>query len=151
MAKYRIYQNKNDKSAGFNKWYAKKASQGMVGVNEVVDHLVGHNSGFSKGQIVGVITEMVDHIRELAYEGKSVKIDNLGIFSVSMKSKGVTDPKKFNAQTDITSKWQVRPTGDVLIKNISLTRAAGTALTWEEDSNYTSPRNSATAAGTGNG
>ena len=83
MAKYRLYKNNNKKSVGYNKYYAKKAAEGMV-----------------------------DCVRELAYEGKSVKIDNLGIFRVSMKSKGVADPNDFKASTDITSKWQVRPTGE---------------------------------------
>ncbi len=48
MAKYRLYKNNNKKSVGYNKYYAKKAAEGMV-----------------------------DCVRELAYEGKSVKIDNL--------------------------------------------------------------------------
>ena len=140
MAKFRMYQNKNERSTGFKKWYARKSSQGLVEMDELVEHMAGHHSGFSKGIIKGMLTDMVEHVRELAYEGKSVKIDNLGIFRVSMKSKGVADPKKFNPATDITSKWQVQPTGDVLIKSISVTRAGGAALTWEEDANYTSPR-----------
>ena len=111
MAKYRLYKNNNKKSVGYNKYYAKKAAEGMV-----------------------------DCVRELAYEGKSVKIDNLGIFYVSMKSKGVADPKDFNASSDITSKWRAMPTGDVLGKSLPVTRAGGAVLTWQEDDDYTSPR-----------
>ena len=87
------------------------------------------------------IADLVSHVRERAYEGKSVKIDNLGIFRVSMKSKGVEDPKDFNAASDITSKWQVQPTGAVVGKSIDVTRAAGAVLTWEELGDYSSPRN----------
>lgn len=140
MAKYRMYQNKNHKSSGFNKWYAHKASQGLVTMDQLVAHMAGHNSGFSKGQIMGIVTDMVDHVRELAYEGKSVKIDNLGIFRVSMRSKGVDNPKDFNAATDIQAKWQVQATGDVTGKTLGVTRAAGAPLVWEEVSDYQSPR-----------
>jgi predicted histone-like DNA-binding protein len=102
--------------------------------------MAGHNSAFSKGVITGVLADLVECVRELAYEGKSVKIDNLGIFRVSMKSKGVEDAKEFSASTDITSKWQVRPTGECVTKAIGVTRAGGAMLTWEEDNDYTSPR-----------
>ena len=140
MAKYRLYKNKNVKSTGYNKYYAKKAAGKLIDLEGIVRHMAGHNSPYSKGVIKGVLTDMVECVREMAYEGNQVKIDNLGIFQVSMRSKGVTDPTKFNASTDITSKWQVRPTGDVMCKNIEVTRAGGAVIEWEEDNDYTSPR-----------
>jgi len=76
----------------------------------------------------------------MAYEGKAVKIPNLGIFRVSMRSKGVADPTKFNPLTDIQSKWQGQPTGAVLTKGIDVTRAGGALISWEEVDNYDSPR-----------
>jgi predicted histone-like DNA-binding protein len=141
MAKYRLYKNNNRKSAGYGKYYARKASEGLMELDGLIEHMAGHNSAYSVGTIKGVIADLVSHVRELAYEGKSVKIDNLGIFRVSMKSKGVEDPKEFNAATDITSKWQVQPTGAVVGKSIDVTRAAGAVLTWEELGDYSSPRN----------
>ena len=141
MAKYRLYKNNNRKSAGYGKYYAKKAAEGVVSKEELIQHMAGHNSSFTEGTITGVLTDLVRCVRELAYEGKAVKIDNLGIFRVSMKSKGVDDPKKFSASSDISSKWHVRPTGEVVQKSIGVTRAAGTALYWEEDNDYKSPRN----------
>ena len=144
MAKYRLYKNNNKKSVGYNKYYAKKAAEGMVDMNGLIQHMAGHNSAFSKGVITGVLADLVECVRELAYEGKSVKIDNLGIFRVSMKSKGVADPNDFKASTDITSKWQVRPTGECVGKAIGVTRASGVALTWEEDNDYESPRGAVT-------
>ena len=144
MAKYRLYKNNNARSAGFGKYYARKAAEGLIGMNELIQHMAGHNSVYSEGTITGVVTDLVNHVRELAYEGKSVKIDNLGIFRVSMKSKGVADAKKFNANSDITAKWQVQPTGDVVTKAIGVTPASGAVLTWEEDSEYTSPRKAET-------
>ena len=102
--------------------------------------MAGHNSPYSKGVIKGVLTDMVECVREMAYEGNQVKIDNLGIFQVSLKSKGVANPNDFNASTDISSKWQVRPTGDGVGKKIEVTRAAGAEIHWEEDNDYSSPR-----------
>ena len=140
MAKFKMYKNNNRKSTGYNKYYARKASTGNVDLNGLVNHMAGHNTPYSKGVIKGVLEDMVECVRELAYEGKNVKIPNLGIFSVSMKSKGVFDPKEFDPQTDILSRWSVRATGDIRNKTIGVTRAAGAELSWEEVGNYTSPR-----------
>lgn len=140
MAKYRLQKVDSPKALGYGKYYAHKASEGMVDMDGLIQHMSGHNTVFSEGVISGVLKDMVKCVRELAYEGKSVKIDNLGIFRVSMKSKGVDDPNKFNASTDITSKWQVSPTGEVNGKSIGVTRAAGAFLTWEEATDYQSPR-----------
>ncbi len=147
MAKYRLYKNKNSKSSGYNKWYAKKAAGKLIDLQDLVAHMAGHNTPYSKGTINGVLTDMVECIRELAYEGNQVKIDNLGIFQVSMKSKGVVDVNDFNASTDIASKWQVRPTGECRMKVLGVTRAAGAELSWEEAADYTSPRNQSNGEG----
>ena len=140
MAKYRLYKNKNVKSTGYNKYYAKKAAGKLIDLEGIVRHMAGHNSPYSKGVIKGVLTDMVECVREMAYEGNQVKIDNLGIFQVSLKSKCVANPNDFNASTDISSKWQVRPTGDGVGKKIEVTRAAGAEIHWEEDNDYASPR-----------
>jgi predicted histone-like DNA-binding protein len=143
MAKYRLHKNTNVKSAGYNKYYARKAAGKLLTLKDIVAHMAGHNTAYSKGVITGVIADMVNCIRELAYEGNQVKIENLGIFQVSLKSKGVNDPTKFNATTDIQSKWQVRPTGECRMKLLGVTRAAGAELSWEEATDYTSPRTTA--------
>lgn len=140
MAKFKMYKNNNRKSTGYNKYYARKASMGTVELDGLVAHMAGHNTVFSKGVIKGVLEDMIECVRELAYEGKTVKIPNLGLFSVSMKSKGVYAPQDFDATRDIQSKWSVRATGDIRNKVIGVTRAGGAELTWEEIGNYTSPR-----------
>lgn len=140
MAKYRLYKNNNSKSRSYNKYYARKAAEGMVEVDDVADHMVAHGCAYSKGTIKGVVADLTEHIREMAYEGKSVKIPDLGIFYISMTSNGVTDPKTFNAATDIQSKWHVMPTGEVRTAAVGQTHPGGAVLVWEEATDYQSPR-----------
>ena len=128
------------KSTGYNKYYAKKAAGKLVDLDGIVRHMSGHNTPYSKGIIKGVLTDMVECVREMAYEGNQVKIDNLGIFWVGACSKGVANPADFNASTDISSRWKCRPTGEGMSKAIEVTRAGGVAITWEEDTEYNSPR-----------
>jgi hypothetical protein len=102
--------------------------------------MAARNTTYSEGEMRGLLIDLTELVRELSYEGRAVKIDNLGIFWVGAKSKGVTDPTKFNATTDITSCWKCRPTGEGLSKSIAVTRAGGVAIEWQEDTEYNSPR-----------
>ena len=63
MAKYRLYKNKNVKSTGYNKYYAKKAAGKLVDMDGLVQHMAGHNSPYSKGLLKGIVTDMVECIR----------------------------------------------------------------------------------------
>lgn len=84
-------------------WYARNSYLGgTVSLTQLAAHMADHNSPYSEGVIKGVLTDMVSCIRELVLEGKSVKLDNLAIFSASLNSKGVEDPATFDAKSDIT-------------------------------------------------
>ena len=85
---YRKYQNKNQYSASYGKWFARAVTIGKtVNVDELARHMSEHNTPYSKGAIKGVLTDMVSCIRELMLEGKAVKLDNLAIFSAGIRTK----------------------------------------------------------------
>jgi predicted histone-like DNA-binding protein len=147
MAKYRIYQNKNEKSNGFGKYYAKAKLQGMVNNEELAKRLASRNTGFSEGNMRGILIDLAEIVRELSYDGKSVKIDNLGIFWLGMKSKGAASPDKFEPTSMIKSHFRCRATGSGKSKALATTRANGVQLVWQEDDNYTSPRSKNSASG----
>ena len=85
---YRKYQNNNKKSTSYGKWFGRSVSLGKtVGLEDLAEHMSQHNSPYSEGVIKGVLTDMVNCIRELVLEGKSVKIPNLCIFSAGIKTK----------------------------------------------------------------
>ena len=50
-----------------------------------------HNSPYSKGGIKGLLTDMINCIKELLLEGKNVKIDDLAIFSLGIRNKAAAD------------------------------------------------------------
>ena len=61
-----------------------------------------HNSPYSSGVIKGVLTDMVDCIKELLLDGKSVKIDDLAIFGVGIRSKAAETLEEFSLEKNIT-------------------------------------------------
>lgn len=150
MAKYRLYKNKNSKSSGYGKYYAHRVPGKLIDTESLAKRLAGRNSAFSEGEMRGVLIDLTELIKELAFEGNSVKLGDLGIFFLGIKSKGVANADDFDAATHIASRWRCRGTGNTRNKQVSVTRANGVAIGWEEDNNYDSPRTKQTSSAPSN-
>lgn len=118
---YKKYQNKNEDSKAYGKWYARVQNMGkMVELEELAQHMSEHNTPFSKGAIAGVLTDMVGCIRELILEGKAVKLPNLAIFSAGISCKGADSPDKFSVQKNVRKVYlKSRATGTFSTADLS--------------------------------
>ena len=110
---YRKYQNKQRGSVNFGKWYGRTVTLGKtVTLEDLAAHMADHNSPYSEGVIKGVLTDMVNCIRELVLEGKSVKIPNLCIFSAGIQTTPADRAEDFSAATNVKSAYlRARSTG----------------------------------------
>lgn len=110
---YRKYQNKNEESRAYGKWFGRAVTLGKtVTLEDLAEHMAQHNTPYSEGVIKGVLTDMVNCIRELVLEGKSVKIPNLCIFSAGIKTRGADSAEDFSAATNVVSAYlKARSTG----------------------------------------
>ena len=59
-----------------------------VEFEDFVTHISEHNSPYSRGVIHGVLIDMLACLKELVLDGKSVRLGDLGLFSVGISSKG---------------------------------------------------------------
>ena len=75
-------------SASYGRYYAYADNEKPIDIVGLARHMSEHNTPFSQGSIVGIITDMVKCIRELNLNGQPVKIDNLAIFSAHVENKG---------------------------------------------------------------
>ena len=57
-----------------------------------------HNTAFSEGLIVGVLTDFVKCTREMVLSGNTVKVGNLAIFKATVESNGLE--VLYDAQSD---------------------------------------------------
>ena len=81
-----------------------------------------HNTPFSTGAIHGMLKDMVNCIKELLMDGKNVKIDDLGIFSVGIRSKGAVTPEDFSTQGNIIGvRLRARATSNLSSASLKLT------------------------------
>ena len=109
---YKIYKNNNKKNAGFGKFYARAVVNETKNIEQLAEYMSQHNTPFSKGDIKGMITDMVDSIRELTLSGTAVKLNNLAIFSVGIASKGAETGEGFSPVKHIKAyRLRARPTG----------------------------------------
>ena len=79
------------------KAYANLQLTGIVDINELAEHITDHNSVFSKGTIVGILTELSVCVRELILQGYKVKLGDIGTFSPSISSQGAKTKDEFSS------------------------------------------------------
>ena len=75
-------------NAGKGLWYATVVTDREMNFEEFVDHISSHNSPYSRGTVHGVMMDMLDCLKELILDGKSVRLGDLGLFSIGMSSRG---------------------------------------------------------------
>lgn len=123
MLRYKVYQNKNKQSNGYGCWYARTTINQTYSLEQLAEHMAAHNTPYSKGAIYGVLTDMVNCIRELVLDGNAVKIPNLAIFSAGIKTKRASSLEDFTASSNILSAYlRARSTG--VFTRAELTAAA---------------------------
>lgn len=122
MVRYILQQIKITSSKAFGKWFAKNVVEETIDLDGLSEHMSNHNSPYSKGVIKGLLTDMIQCIKELLLEGKNVKIDDLAIFSLGIKNKAAANSEEdFSISKNIEGvKLKARATGELMSKSLNL-------------------------------
>ena len=98
MIKFKKYQNKTKESKVYGKWFGRAVHE-LVEFDDFIQHMANHHCVYSEGTLRGVIIEMEICLRELLLEGKAVRMDDLGIFALSLVNKkgGADKAEDYNA------------------------------------------------------
>ena len=97
---YKIYKS-NVNNGTKDRFYGRVTYKEMYDLPKLAAHMASHNTSFSRGQILAILTDIVKCMRELLIDSKKVKLDNLGIFHVSIRSKGAKTLEEFSAVENI--------------------------------------------------
>ena len=97
MIKYKKYQNRNEESRSYKKWFGRAVHE-LMEFDEFVEHMANHHCVFSEATIRGVLIEMEICLRELLLEGKAVRFDDLGIFRIGLQTRGADSSSDFSAE-----------------------------------------------------
>ena len=82
---YRLYQNKNKKSAFFNKWYGRAVVLDTVTTDQLADTIEA-NCTVKRADILAVISELVVTMRKELQDSKRVKLDRFGSFKLGIST-----------------------------------------------------------------
>ena len=85
--------------------------------------MASHNTPYSKGAILGMLTDAVGCTKELLLLGKNVKFPDLAIFSLGLKVKGGADKKEdWTVAKYIEGlRLRARATGELKTSNLDTT------------------------------
>ena len=78
--------NETSETEQAGKLYARVSYKQSMTIQDMARHMAEHNTVFSEGSILGVLTDFVKCVREMVLNGNTVKIDNLAIFKATVES-----------------------------------------------------------------
>ena len=144
MILFKLSKNKNPKiQKAYGKYYARPVVTQTVDLNGLAEHMTEHNTGFSPGATKGLLTDMVKCIKELVLQGIAVKIDDLAIFSIGLKTKkGADSEDDFSVAKNIDGvRLRARATGNLTSSKLDIQASLKNAanLLVEDSSKTTTP------------
>ena len=155
MILFKLSKNKNPKiQKAYGKYYARPVVTQTIDLNALAEHMTEHNTGFSPGATKGLLTDMVKCIKELVLQGFAVKIDDLAIFSIGLKTKkGADSEDDFSVAKNIEGvRLRARATGNLTSSKLDLQASLKNASSLlAEDSDKTTTPSGPDGDGSGSG
>ena len=124
MIRIVLYQNTNQKiKEAYGKWFPRVVTEETIGLEELAEHMASHNTPYSKGAILGMLTDAATCTKELLLLGKNVKFADIAIFSLGLVVKeGALTKDDFSVAKNIAGlRLRARATGELKTKNLDTT------------------------------
>ena len=98
---YDVYQNKNEDSSAFGKYYGRIVHTETLNTRKLARHIAEHGSVYTQDVVEGVLTKAEACIVEMLLESKKIKLEGLGTFYLMAQNKkgGAVSIDKFNPKS----------------------------------------------------
>ncbi len=161
-----LYQNTNEKIAeAYKKWFPRVVTTETIDLEGLAEHMAAHNTPYSKGAILGMLTDAATCTKELLLQGKNVKFADIAIFSLGLIVKGGAPSKEeWSVAKYIEGlRLRARGTGELKPKNLDTTikrldlvtspssSSTGTGSTDDKSSTDSDKDNPSSGGGSGSG
>ena len=105
MAKiiYEVYQNKNEHSSAYGKYYARVKYLESLNTRKLSNHISEHGSIYTPDVVYGVMEKFRSCLLEMLLNSKKVKIEGLGTFYTTLECNkgGAMSKDKFSVLKDV--------------------------------------------------
>ena len=100
---YQVYQNTNEGTENYKKWYARAKHTETVTFSQLITHMTEHNIGYPRGVVTGVMMSFVDCLLEIVAQSKKVQLGDLGTFYLGLNTKPADKYEDFSPAANIKS------------------------------------------------
>ncbi len=97
---YRLHQDKSKNTTRTGKWYARMVPMSIVNTRQLAE-IMQRNCTVKKSDILAVLDELVETMRDQLQESKRVKLDGFGSFKIGVSSIGAATANEFSAAKHI--------------------------------------------------
>ena len=97
---YRLHQDKSKNTSRTGKWYARMVPTTVVDTRQLAT-IMQRNCTVKKSDILAVLDELVETMRDQLQDSKRVKLDGFGSFKIGLSSIGAATANEFSASSHI--------------------------------------------------
>ena len=97
---YRLHQDQSVGTKRSGKWYARMVPIGMIDTRGLAE-IIQRNCTVKRSDVMAVLEELVDTMRDQLQDSKRVKLDGFGSFKIGLNSKGARTAKSFTVADHI--------------------------------------------------
>ena len=98
---YYLVQDKSSNPRKSGKWYGKRFMPTTLGTRGLAEHMIGHGVIAERSEIEDVLNGLVTCIPELLKQGVNVKLQGLGTFRATLKSRGAQSIEAYSVQKHV--------------------------------------------------
>lgn len=106
------------------RYYPRIVTMGKTASFKFIINRIKDSSSLSRGDILSVVQNFVEKLKEQLLEGKTVSVDGLGVFSLSLRSSGEPNESEVGLKTVRSIRICFRPDKELRIEAKS-TRVEG--------------------------
>ena len=97
---YRLHQDQSVGTKRSGKWYARMVPTSCINTRQLAE-IIQRNCTVKKSDVMAVLEELVETMRDQLQDSKRVKLDGFGSFKIGINCKGARSAKAFTVNDNI--------------------------------------------------
>ena len=97
---YRLHQDQSTGTKRSGKWYARAVPTACIGTRQLAE-IIQRNCTVKKSDVMAVLEELVEVMKDQMQDSKRVKLDGFGSFKIGIESKGAQTAGKYSVSEHV--------------------------------------------------
>ena len=97
---YRLHQDQSVGTKRSGKWYARMVPTGVINTRQLAE-IIQRNCTVKKSDVMAVLEELVETMRDQMQDSKRIKLDGFGSFKIGIQCRGARSAKAFTVSDNI--------------------------------------------------